>query len=46
MSGLLAIVLPEPIQFFNWGWWIVHAIGITAVFLIGMMVGKKRAGTK
>jgi hypothetical protein len=41
MSGLLGMSIPEPIQFLNWGWWIIHVVGITVVFLIGMTVGKK-----
>jgi hypothetical protein len=44
MSGLLGIVVPEPIQFLNWGWLIIHVVGIAVVFFVGMMVGKKRAG--
>ena len=28
-------------QFLNWGWFVIHVIGITLVFLIGMAVGKK-----
>lgn len=41
MNEVLGIVVPEPIQFLNWGWWLIHAVGITVVFLIGMTVGKK-----
>jgi hypothetical protein len=41
MSEILGIVVPEPIQFLNWGWWIIHVIGIAVVFVIGMTVGKK-----
>jgi hypothetical protein len=42
MSTILGVSIPESIQFLNWGWWIIHAIAITVVFLIGMTVGKKR----
>lgn len=41
MSGLLGVVVPEPIQFLNWGWFVIHIIGISVVFLVGMAVGKK-----
>ncbi len=44
MNQVLGFVVPEPIQFLNWGWWVIHLIGIPVVFLIGMTVGKKRAG--
>jgi H+/Cl- antiporter ClcA len=34
-------LLPEALEFLNWGWWVVHLVGIPLVFLIGMSVGKK-----
>jgi hypothetical protein len=43
MNGLLSIVVPEPIQFFNWGWWIIHVIGISTVFLVGAACGRRCA---
>lgn len=43
---ILSIVVPEPLQFLNYGWLIVHLIGIPAVFLIGMFVAKKRAANQ
>jgi hypothetical protein len=43
---ILGIVVPEPLQFLNYGWFIVHLIGIPAVFLIGMFVAKKRAAAQ
>lgn len=27
--------LPEPFRFMRIGWWIVHIVGITIVFLLG-----------
>ena len=42
MSGPPGIVVPDPIQFLNWGWWIIHVVDITMVFLIGLSIGKKR----
>ncbi len=41
MTDMLGVVVPQPIQFLNWGWWVIHAIGITLVFMIGMAVAKK-----
>lgn len=41
---IVGLVLPEPLQFLNYGWFIVHLLAIPVVFLIGMAVGKKRAG--
>jgi hypothetical protein len=41
MAQLLGMSIPEPIQFLNWGWWIIHVVGISLVFTIGMAVGKK-----
>lgn len=41
MNATLGLVVPEPIQFLNWGWWIIHVVGIIVVFLIGMACGKK-----
>ncbi len=29
------MMLPEPFRFMKIGWWIVHIIGITLVFLLG-----------
>ena len=46
MNGLLGVVVPEPIQFLNWGWWIIHLVGIVVVFTIGMAVGKSKAASK
>jgi hypothetical protein len=41
MNEMLGVSIPEPMQFLNWGWWIIHVVGITVVFLIGRAVGKK-----
>ena len=40
MNGLLSVVVPEPIQFLNWGWWIIHVVAIVVIFLIGVAAGK------
>ena len=34
-------LLPESLHFLNWGWWVIHAIAIPLVFLIGVCVGKR-----
>lgn len=36
-------ILPEALEFLNWGWWVVHVVAIVVVFLIGWGVGKKGA---
>ena len=41
MNTALSVVVPHSIQFLNWGWWIIHVIGIAAVFLIGVAVSRK-----
>lgn len=35
-------ILPEALMFLNWGWWVVHVVGIAAVFGIGFAVGKSK----
>jgi hypothetical protein len=46
MTEMLAVVVPEPIQFLNWGWWIIHVVAIVVVFLVGTAAGKKCAAKK
>lgn len=36
-------MLPEAFEFLNVGWWILHLIAIPVVFLLGFVVGKKKA---
>jgi hypothetical protein len=38
---ILAAVVAAPLQFLNWGWWIVHVVGIGVIFLLGHAAGKK-----
>lgn len=40
MNATLGVSIPEPIQFLNWGWWIIHVVGITVVFMLGRACGK------
>ncbi len=42
MFTILGMEVPEPIEFLNWGWWIIHVVAITMVFLIGMAAGKSK----
>ena len=42
MMLTLASLLPEPLHFLHFGWWILHVIAITVVFLIGFAVGKRQ----
>ncbi|MCE5326450.1 MAG: hypothetical protein LLG01_08545 [Planctomycetaceae bacterium] len=42
MYAILGVEVPEPIQFLNWGWWIIHVVAIIVVFLIGMAAGKSK----
>ena len=37
-------ILPEALHFLQWGWWVVHLVGIPVVFFIGMAVGKGKKG--
>lgn len=32
--------LPEAFRFMRIGWWIVHIVGIAAVFYLGTLFGK------
>ena len=41
MTEMLGVVVPAPIQFLNWGWWIIHVVSIAVVFTIGAAVGKR-----
>ena len=46
MIEMLAMNLPEPLQFLNRGWWITHLVAIPVVFLLGMASCKKCKSNK
>ena len=31
-AGRGASILPEPLHFLNWGWWVVHIVAVVVVF--------------
>jgi hypothetical protein len=39
---MLAEILPEPLEFLNWGWWLLHVVAIVVVFYIGWAMAKKK----
>jgi hypothetical protein len=45
MYAILGVALPEPLQFLNWGWWVIHVIAIIVLLIIGMAIGKSKCKT-
>jgi len=46
IEQVFAVAVPGPLQFLNWGWWILHVIGIVVLLLIGYALGRKCAAGK
>jgi hypothetical protein len=46
MAGsVLAVELPGALEFLNWGWWILHVVGIVVVGWIGYTIGRKKSAS-
>ena len=44
LALLNGVGVPEGFRFLQWGWWVVHVIGIIVLLYIGFLAGKKKAG--
>lgn len=41
---LLGMEIPEPFEFLNWAWWLIHLVGIAAAVYVGYLLAKKCCG--